>query len=80
MNIPAERELVQFRNQYTIAKNLNLPGIVQSYNLENYHNAYQGQGMMQEAVKMGLQILKSLGISFPECRQSFSNSFSLNRA
>ncbi|MEO1377222.1 MAG: serine/threonine-protein kinase PknK, partial [Cyanobacteria bacterium J06635_10] len=37
---PSFSELVQFRNQYTIAKNLNDPGIIQTYNLEPYHNGY----------------------------------------
>lgn len=37
---PAFSELVQFRNQYTIAKNLNLPGIVRPIALETYGNSY----------------------------------------
>ncbi len=37
---PSFNELVQFRNQYTIAKNLNYPGIIQTYSLETYQNAY----------------------------------------
>ncbi|MBH8574385.1 AAA family ATPase [Nostocaceae cyanobacterium CENA369] len=37
---PSISELVQFRNQYTITKNLNLPGIIKTYSLENYHNRY----------------------------------------
>ncbi|MEG4121821.1 AAA family ATPase [Microcoleus sp. N9_B4] len=37
---PTFIELVQFRNQYTIAKNLNSPLIVQTYSLEPYHNGY----------------------------------------
>ncbi len=37
---PSFNELVQFRNQYTIAKNLNLPGIIETYSLEAYHNSY----------------------------------------
>ncbi|MEG3922530.1 AAA family ATPase [Microcoleus sp. T3_A4] len=37
---PSFSELVQFRNQYTIAKNLNLPGIIETYSLETYHNSY----------------------------------------
>ncbi|HAZ47327.1 MAG TPA: serine/threonine protein kinase [Cyanobacteria bacterium UBA11369] len=35
---PTFTELVQFRNQYTIAKNLDLPGIVKHLSLENYRN------------------------------------------
>ncbi|MEM7714070.1 MAG: AAA family ATPase, partial [Cyanobacteria bacterium P01_A01_bin.68] len=37
---PSFNELVQFRNQYAIAKNLNYPGIIQTYGLEQYHNGY----------------------------------------
>ncbi len=37
---PTFSELLHFRNQYTIAKNLNLPGIIQTYSLEPYRNGY----------------------------------------
>ncbi|MBD2182327.1 AAA family ATPase [Planktothrix sp. FACHB-1375] len=37
---PSFSEIVQFRNQYTIAKNLNSPLIVQIYSLEPYQNGY----------------------------------------
>ncbi|MEH2407867.1 ATP-binding sensor histidine kinase [Nostoc sp.] len=37
---PGFSELVQFRNQYTIAKNLNSPLIIQTYRLEPYQNGY----------------------------------------
>jgi PAS domain S-box-containing protein len=37
---PTFKELVQFRNQYTITKNLDLPGIVKPLALENYRNGY----------------------------------------
>ncbi|MGI0491660.1 trifunctional serine/threonine-protein kinase/ATP-binding protein/sensor histidine kinase [Alkalinema pantanalense CENA528] len=37
---PSFGELVQFRNQYTIAKNLPIPGIVQPLNLEPLGNGY----------------------------------------
>ncbi|MCC5642067.1 AAA family ATPase [Nostoc sp. CHAB 5824] len=37
---PSFSELVQFRNQYTIAKNLNSPLIIQTYSLEAYQNGY----------------------------------------
>ncbi|MEG4505489.1 ATP-binding sensor histidine kinase [Microcoleus sp. F6_B6] len=39
-NHPSFSELVQFRNQYTIAKNLNLPGIIETYSLEPHQNSY----------------------------------------
>jgi predicted ATPase/tRNA A-37 threonylcarbamoyl transferase component Bud32 len=37
---PTLNELVQFRHQYTIAQNLNLPGIIKHLRLENYRNNY----------------------------------------
>ncbi|GGA26182.1 serine/threonine protein kinase [Okeania sp. KiyG1] len=37
---PSFSELVQFRNQYAIAKNLDIPGIVKPYSLLRYNNGY----------------------------------------
>ncbi|MFN6529869.1 AAA family ATPase [Nostoc sp. ChiSLP03a] len=37
---PTFSELVQFRNQYAIAKNLDIPGIIKPYSLEAHHNGY----------------------------------------
>ena len=37
---PTFSDLIQFRNQYTIAKNLSLAGIVQPLALESYRNGY----------------------------------------
>ena len=37
---PSFSELVQFRNQYAIAKNLKIQGIVKTYALERYENRY----------------------------------------
>ncbi|MEG5037317.1 hypothetical protein QUB44_30850 [Microcoleus sp. AT3-D2] len=37
-DFPSFNELVHFRNQYIIAKNLNIPGIVKACSLESYHN------------------------------------------
>ncbi|HEY9611562.1 trifunctional serine/threonine-protein kinase/ATP-binding protein/sensor histidine kinase [Allocoleopsis sp.] len=37
---PAFTELLHFRHQYTITKNLNLPGVIQFYSLENYRNGF----------------------------------------
>jgi PAS domain S-box-containing protein len=37
---PSFSELVQFRNQYTIAKNLEVPGIIQPFSLDPYGNGY----------------------------------------
>ncbi|QLE54108.1 ATP-binding sensor histidine kinase [Nostoc sp. TCL26-01] len=37
---PSFSELLAFRNQYTIAKNLNSPLIIQTYSLEPYQNGY----------------------------------------
>lgn len=35
---PSFSEIVQFRNQYTIALNLDIPGIVKPYSLETHYN------------------------------------------
>ncbi|MDZ7959958.1 MAG: ATP-binding sensor histidine kinase [Aulosira sp. DedQUE10] len=40
LEFPNFNELLQFRNQYTIAKNLNTPGIVSPLGLEAYGNSY----------------------------------------
>ena len=37
---PSFRELVQFRNQYAISKNLEIEGIIKTYTLERYENRY----------------------------------------
>ncbi len=37
---PTFNDLVQFRNQYAIARSLNLPGVIQLYSLENFRNGY----------------------------------------
>jgi predicted ATPase/signal transduction histidine kinase len=37
---PHFNELVHFRNQYIIGKNLDFPGIIKTYSLERYHNSY----------------------------------------
>lgn len=37
---PTFYELVRFRNQYTITKNLDIDGIIKTYSLENYQNRF----------------------------------------
>ncbi|MBH8567190.1 AAA family ATPase [Nostoc sp. CENA67] len=37
---PTFTELIRFRNQYTIAKNFKISGIIEIYCLESYHNSY----------------------------------------
>ncbi|BAY90621.1 MULTISPECIES: trifunctional serine/threonine-protein kinase/ATP-binding protein/sensor histidine kinase [unclassified Tolypothrix] len=37
---PCFQELLQFCNQYTITKHLNIPGIIQPLSLETYNNGY----------------------------------------
>ncbi|MEG4133085.1 AAA family ATPase, partial [Microcoleus sp. Pol11C1] len=39
-DFPRFNELVHFRNQYVIAKNLDIPGSVKAYSLETYRNHY----------------------------------------
>ncbi|MBE9119197.1 protein kinase, partial [Lusitaniella coriacea LEGE 07157] len=60
---PSFRELVQFRNQYAIACNLNLEGIIQSIALERYENRY------------ALIMEDTGGISLAEYKQQSSLSF-----
>ncbi|MEM9926601.1 MAG: AAA family ATPase [Cyanobacteria bacterium P01_D01_bin.50] len=56
---PSFNELLQFRNQYTIAKNLEIPGIVHPYSIEAYSNSYAlvmediGGISLQEYMKTG---------------------------
>ncbi len=56
---PNFNELLQFRNQYTISKNLNIPGIIRPYALEVYQNSYAlvmedfGGISLQEYIKAG---------------------------
>ncbi|MBD2440366.1 ATP-binding sensor histidine kinase [Nostoc sp. FACHB-110] len=40
LEYPSFHELLQFRNQYVITKNLQLTGVIQPYSLETYHNGY----------------------------------------
>ncbi|WP_017748382.1 ATP-binding sensor histidine kinase [Scytonema hofmannii] len=37
---PSFKELIQFRNQFTIAKNLHLEDVIKTYSLELYENSY----------------------------------------
>jgi predicted ATPase/signal transduction histidine kinase/GAF domain-containing protein len=37
---PSDRDLLEFRHQYTIAKDLDLPGIVRHHSLEEYDHGY----------------------------------------
>ncbi|MGD1806029.1 AAA family ATPase, partial [Dapis sp. BLCC M126] len=59
---PSFNELVQFRNQYAIAKNLDLNGILKPYALERYKNGY-------------VLIMEDIGaISLAEYQRQFSVS------
>ncbi|BAY08541.1 trifunctional serine/threonine-protein kinase/ATP-binding protein/sensor histidine kinase [Calothrix sp. NIES-2098] len=54
---PSFNELLQFRNQYTISKNLNIPGIIHPLSLETYGNGYilvmedRGEISLREYIK-----------------------------
>ena len=37
---PAYQDLLNFRHQYAISKNLDLPGVVRTHSLETYHRGY----------------------------------------
>ena len=55
---PTFNEVAQFRNQYTITKNLSLPGVVKTYSLENYRNGYAL--VMEDFGGTSLQDIKKL--------------------
>jgi predicted ATPase/signal transduction histidine kinase len=60
---PSFNELLYFRNQYTITKNLNIPGIVPIYRIEPYKNSY-------------ILVMKDLGeISLQDYLQEHSLTF-----
>jgi len=67
---PSFSELLQFRNQYTIAKNLHLPGVVEAYTLEFYRNSYAlvmedfgGISLRDYAQKRSLTLVEILEIA-----------------
>ncbi|NES95145.1 MAG: serine/threonine-protein kinase PknK, partial [Desertifilum sp. SIO1I2] len=65
LEYPTFGELVQFRNQYAIAKNLDLPGIVQLLNLERLGNGYAL--VMEDWGGLSLsQYLQQQSLSLPE--------------
>jgi predicted ATPase/signal transduction histidine kinase len=59
---PTFHEIAQFRNQYTISKNLNLPGIVKPYGLESYRNGY---ALILEDFG-GISLKDAFGVSYEE--------------
>ncbi|MEH2282628.1 MAG: AAA family ATPase [Nostoc sp.] len=59
---PSFSELLSFRNQYTIAKNLNSPLIIQTYSLQAYQNGY---ALVME--DFGGISLKDWGVESGEC-------------
>src|ERR687885_1038474 len=67
---PSFSELLQFRNQYTIAKNLHLSGVVEAYTLEYYRNSYAlvmedfgGISLRDYAQKRSLTLVEILEIA-----------------
>ncbi len=66
---PSFSELVQFRNQYTIVKNLNLPGILQTYSLEAYRNGYAL--IVEDFGGISLQEWTGKGKTFPSLVEFF---------
>jgi predicted ATPase/signal transduction histidine kinase len=72
---PTFNELLQFRNQYTIAHYLNLPGIIKPLSLERYGNGYalimEDIGAISLAEygvegELGLKEILAIGISIVE--------------
>ena len=72
---PSFNELLQFRNQYAIAKNLNIPGIIHPLSLETFGNGYilvmedKGEISLDEYIKtyrLSLVEFLSLGIQLAD--------------
>ena len=63
---PSFNELLQFRNQYTISKNLDIPGIIHPLSLEAYGNGYilvmedTGAISLREYIKTGTLSLEEI--------------------
>ena len=71
---PSFQELLQFRNQYTITKNLALPGVIKTYALENCGNSYAliledfgGISVKEYAFNHNLQLEDFLAIALQLC-------------
>src|SRR6476661_2389240 len=73
---PSFSELVQFRNQYTIAKNLNLPGIIETYSLEAYQNSYAL--VMEDFGGISLKEWKEQGETGPTLNEFLQASIDLS--
>jgi predicted ATPase/signal transduction histidine kinase len=65
---PTFNELVQFRNQYTIAKNLDLPGIIQAIALLNYRNGF---ALVMEDIG-GVSLSEEMGRSSNSLKEFFN--------
>ncbi len=67
---PSFNELLQFRNQYTITKNLNIPGIVHPHQLQPCGNSYAlimedwgGVSLQDYSQKQDLSIIETIAIA-----------------
>ncbi|MDJ1182965.1 trifunctional serine/threonine-protein kinase/ATP-binding protein/sensor histidine kinase [Roseofilum casamattae] len=67
---PSFRELVQFRNEYAISKNLEIDGVIQTYALERYENRYAlimedigGVSLAEYEERQSLSLLQFLDIA-----------------
>lgn len=68
---PSFNELLQFRNQYTISKSLNLPGVVRPYCLEPYGSSYAL--VMEDTSSTSLELWAK-----QRCRQNQANEGNRN--
>jgi PAS domain S-box-containing protein len=71
---PTFNDLLQFRNQYTIAKNLDIPGIVRPLCLENYRHSYAlvmedfgGLSLREHSQNHTLSLVEVLDIALQLC-------------
>ena len=69
---PSFNELLQFRNQYTIAKNLNSVAIIQTYDLELYQNSYALVMEDMEGISLKEYFTNNLEELFIKCQDTAS--------
>jgi len=69
-NYPSLQEITRLRHEYDVVQNLNLPGVVRSYSLENYQNGlvlvsedFGGKSLKEALDKENLDLKKFLNIA-----------------
>ncbi|OUL32215.1 ATP-binding sensor histidine kinase [Nostoc sp. 106C] len=85
---PSFNELLKFRNQYTISKNLNIPGIVRPLSLEAYGNSYilvmedRGEISLKEYIKdttLSLEEFLEIAIQLTQILHDLHQNFVIHK-